>query len=96
MTEQDVLRRLDELEKENLRLRKLVGPSAGPKKTETYVAMYKGRPTVTFTGPFRPFTLGIRKASVVLEKLDDLKHFVENNKQYLKSGEDDPEHPQSP
>jgi hypothetical protein len=95
MTDQDVLRRLDELEKENLRLRQLVGPSAGPKKTETYIASFKGHPTITFTGAFRPFTLGLRKASVVLEKIDDLKHFFENNQHHLKSG-DDPDHPQVP
>ena len=89
MSDQDILRRLDELEKENLRLRKMVGPAAGPKKVETIVAMFKGHPVITFTGPFRPFTLGIRKASIVLEKLQDIQHFVENNKQHMKTGDDD-------
>lgn len=92
-SQDDILRRLDELERENQKLRKMVGGAAGPKKTETYVSMFKGRPVITFTGGFRPFTLGIRKASVVLEKLDDLKHFLANNKQHLNSTEEDPETP---
>jgi hypothetical protein len=92
----DILRRLEELEKENLRLRKFVGSGAGEKKTETVVSLFKGHPVITFTGPFRPFTLGIRKASIVLEKLEDVKHFVENNKKHLKSGKDDPDVPTQP
>ena len=92
--EQDILRRLDELERENQRLRKLAGDAAGPKKTETVVSMFKGHPVITFTGAFRPFTLGLRKASVVLEKIEEVKHFVANNKQHLaKTGYDDAEPP---
>lgn len=93
--EKDILKRLDDLERENQRLRKLAGDAAGPKKTETFVSMFKGHPVITFTGAFRPFTLGLRKASVVIEKIEDVKHFVANNKQHLgkDSGEDEPPAP---
>jgi hypothetical protein len=90
MSNTDILRRLQELEKENQRLQKLVGKSDSPKETTTHVSMFKGHPVITFSGPFRPFSLGIRKASVIIEKLQDLKYFVENNQKHLKAGQDDP------
>jgi hypothetical protein len=54
----------------------------------------KGHPVITFSGAFRPFTLGVRKASIVLEKLAELKHFVENNKRHLGTADNDiePQH----
>lgn len=88
MSETDILRRLKDLERENERLKKIV--SGNPvKETTTHVSMYKGHPVITFSGAFRPFTIGIRKASVVLEKLEDVKHFVDNNKKHLKTATDD-------
>lgn len=95
--EEDILRRLGELERENLRLRKLAGESVEPKKTETYVSMFKGRPVITFTGAFRPFTIGLRKAAIVIEKIEDIKHFVTNNKKYMAAiGEDTEDPPIAP
>jgi len=88
MSDTEILRRLKDLERENARLKKIV--SGNPvKEITTHVSMYKGHPVITFSGPFRPFTIGIRKASLLLERLDDVKHFVDNNKKHLKTATDE-------
>jgi hypothetical protein len=88
MNQEEILRRLTDLERENQRLRQQVQSGQPEKKeTTTHVGMYKGRPVISFEGAFRPFTLGIRKASVVLEKITEVQHFVENNKHHL-AGDD--------
>ena len=92
MNDQDILRRLKDLERENARLKNIVSGSP-VKETITHVSMYKGHPVITFSGAFRPFTLGVRKASIVLEKLAEVKHFVENNRKHIASGSDDVEPP---
>lgn len=89
MNEQDILKRLKELEKENQNLRKAVEGAAKPKETTTHVGMYKGHPIITFEGNFRPFSLGVRKASIVLERVADLEHFVKNNQKFNKPDEDE-------
>ena len=48
---------------------------------------------ITFSGQFRPFTLGLRKASVVAEKIDDIRHFIANNSRYLATQEEEPDPP---
>lgn len=83
MNEQDILKRRKELERENQSLRKAIGGSGKPKETTTVVGMYKGHPIITFEGEFRPFSLGVRKGSVILAKIEELRHFVENNRKHL-------------
>lgn len=95
MNESEILRRLRELEQENLRLRRSIQESRGtaPKETTTYVSMYKGHPVITFSGGFRPFTLGVKKASIVLEKLEEVRHFVDNNKKHIGEPDDEVDPP---
>lgn len=88
MSDPNILRRIQDLERENERLKKIVSGSP-VKETTTHVSMYKGHPVITFSGAFRPFTIGLRKASILLEKLDDVKHFVDNNKKHLKTATDE-------
>jgi len=93
----DIQRRIEALEKENQRLKDIVaGGLPKPKEITTHVDMFKGHPVITFSGPFRPFTIGLRKASVILLKIDAVKHFVENNKSHLANvGQDEPDSPTS-
>lgn len=80
----EIMQRLAALERENQELRHAIaGAQPKPKQTTTHIAMFKGRPVITFNGEFRPFSFGLRKATVILEKVDDVIHFVDNNKKYL-------------
>lgn len=85
-TNEEILKRLAALEAENAKLKSQVG-SAGPpvKPTMTYVTTYKGHPLLRFEGNFRPFGLGLKKCSLVLERLEDVRYFVESNKNLLAS-----------
>ena len=79
----DILVRLQKLEYENRRLQSLLitKPAAtDAKKTTTYVDLWQGKPILRFDGEFKPFGIGWKKASVILECIDSLKIFVENNK----------------
>lgn len=81
MTEMnDLKKRLTALEQENARLRKTSGKA---REVVTVVGTYKGFPILRFEGPFRPFCIGVGKASAILEKLDDIRFFVENNRHRL-------------
>jgi len=95
MSEMDEIhRRLNQLESENEQLKqqlRATATAAKPKVTTTFVAMWQGHPVIRFEGNFRPFGLGLKKAAIVLEKIDDVKHFVENNKQHLHTAPDDAE-----
>jgi hypothetical protein len=71
--EQDMLKRLRELEEENARLRSATKP-AKPKVTESE---YKGHPTLTFEGAFRPFSLGLKKLLVIREVWPEVEAFLE-------------------
>lgn len=87
----DLVQRIEALEAENMRLRQLHGlkdPNA-KKPTTSHITMYKGHPVIQFEGAFRPFALGLKKASIVLEKIDDVRFFVENNKARLSTAPDD-------
>lgn len=73
--EQDMLKRLRELEEENARLRSAAQP-AKPTVTETE---YKGHPTLTFEGAFRPFSLGLKKLLVIREVWPEVEAFLERH-----------------
>lgn len=81
----DLKRRLAALEQENARLRK--APS-GKRETVTVAKMFKGNPVLMFEGQFKPFGIGLKKAMAILEKLDDVRFFVENNKHKLSRAAD--------
>ncbi len=70
--EQEMLNRLHELEAENARLRR-AAPTAAPKVTESE---YKGHPTLTFEGAFRPFSLGLKKLQVIQAVWPDVEEFL--------------------
>jgi hypothetical protein len=66
----ELRRRLRELEEENARLRM---------KSERVIVTegeYKGHPTLTFEGPFRPFSLGVRKLSIIKEVWPEVEKFL--------------------
>ena len=79
------LRRLHDLEEENSRLRRQLKATGqpDPNTVTTHVSMRNGLPVMRFEGAFRPFGIGLRKASIILDKIDDMRLFVESNKQYL-------------
>lgn len=81
----DFLRRLHDLEEENAKLKRQLESTdrPDPNVITTHVSMRNGLPVIRFEGAFRPFRIGLRKASIILEKLDDVRSFVESNKQYL-------------
>ncbi|MEX0727264.1 MAG: hypothetical protein WD065_13405 [Planctomycetaceae bacterium] len=86
----EILRRLKELEAENAQLRRHINlpGKTETKPTTTHVAMWKGHPVIRFEGAFRPFGLGLRKAAIILEKIDDVRFFVDNNRQHIAGAPD--------
>ena len=75
--EQAMLKRLQELEEENARLRSVTKLST-PKPTVTE-SEYKGHPTLTFGGAFRPFSLGLKKLLVIREVWPEVEAFLERH-----------------
>ena len=77
--EQDILKRMRELEEENARLRS-AAQSATPKPTVTE-SEYKGHPTLNFEGAFRPFSLGLKKLLVIREVWPDVEAFLDRHRE---------------
>ena len=75
--EQEMLKRLRELEEENARLRS-AATLATPKPTVTE-SEYKGHPTLNFEGAFRPFSLGLKKLLVIREVWPEVETFLERH-----------------
>jgi len=73
--ENEILKRLRALEEENARLRRLAGSHDAKELTVTE-GEYKGYPTLTFEGPFRTFTLGVRKLSVLKQAWSEVEVFL--------------------
>jgi len=92
MSNDDILARLQKLEEENRQLRaQMEGNSVAPvKATTTYVDIWKGNPVLRLDGNFRPFGIGLKNASIILECIDAVKMFVEQNKSRLASATDEP------
>jgi hypothetical protein len=82
----EMKRRLEELERENARLKgeKIIKPE----DIQTITGVFQGHPVLKFEGPFRPFTLGLRKSWIVIQKIDDIRRFVELNKHQLPHSSD--------
>jgi hypothetical protein len=76
--EQEMRKRLRELEEENARLRSAVKPSASAKLVVTE-SEYKGHPTLTFEGPVRPFSLGLRKLQLIKEAWPEIESFLQRH-----------------
>ena len=46
----------------------------------TEIGEYKGNPMISIHGGMRPFGFGFRKAELILEVIDDIKVFVEDQR----------------
>lgn len=76
-SDQEILKRLRELEEENARL------CAVTRKQENKLIVtegeYKGHPTLTFEGPMRRFTLGLSKLRALKEAWPLIESFLERH-----------------
>jgi hypothetical protein len=41
--------------------------------------IFKGHPVLSFSGAFRPFSLGVNKCKVVLKSVDKIRSFLEKH-----------------
>jgi len=73
--QEEILKRLRELEAENARL-KSAAASAEPAKLIVTEGDYKGHPTLTFDGSVRRFTLGLTKLRAIKEALPEIEAFL--------------------
>jgi len=90
MAEKDeLLRQIKALEAENAKLKQATSGKDTSKKTTATIGMWKGFPVIQFEGNFRPFSIGLKKAAVILEKIDDVRLFVSSNQNRLASAPDD-------
>ena len=76
--EQEMLKRLRQLEEENVRLRNATKANTDAKLTVTE-GDYKGHPTLSVDGPFRSFTLGLKKLSVIKEAWPQVEAFLKRH-----------------
>jgi len=75
---QEILKRLRELEEENARLKQNQEIKSGVSVVE---GNYKGRPILTFYGTFKPFTLGIKKLKAIKESWAEIEEFLKRHKE---------------
>ena len=84
----DLKKRLESLERENKELKNAIGRGAAPNKTiRCTVGEYMGHPTITFETGGRPFSLGLRKAAIVLRCIEYVKRFVTQHNAEIKDCE---------
>ncbi|MGD9578188.1 MAG: hypothetical protein AB7Y74_08045 [Syntrophorhabdus sp.] len=79
---QEMIKRLKALEDENAKLKKKAYASSEPLTVTE--SEYKGHPTLTFEGPCKPFSLGVKKLSIVKQGWPQVEAFL---KKHAKSGE---------
>ena len=88
---QEILKRLKALEEENQRLKN--NANSKPVKLTVVEGEYDGHPTLTFQGPFRQFTLGLKKLKVVKETWPQIEAFLSKhattNSSFSQLDEDD-------
>lgn len=72
---QEIIKRLRELEAENERLR-MASATQSKAKLIIVEGEYKGHPTLTFQGPFRQFTLGLTKIRILSEAWPEVESFL--------------------
>jgi hypothetical protein len=73
---QEILKRLKALEEENARLRKETNSNA-VKPLVVTEGEYMGHPTLTFEGPCKPFTIGLKKLSIIKQGWPQVEQFLE-------------------
>ena len=45
--------------------------------------MYKGNPVLSFSGQFRPFSLGLNKCKAILKSIDKIEAFIKKYEKNL-------------
>jgi hypothetical protein len=85
--EDDLHKRIEALEQENRALRETVNRPGKRNVIVVTEGTYQGHPTITFEAGGRPFTLGLRKLSVVLYCSEWVKIFVSRHKGEIKDWE---------
>lgn len=73
---QEILKRLKALEEENAKLRRASIANVTKPLTLTE-SSYNGYPTLVFEGSFKPFTLGMKKLTVLKEAWPQVVLFLE-------------------
>lgn len=71
----EILRRIKELEQENIRLKNKINKD-NQKQLIVTEGDYKGHPTLTFEGICRPFSLGLTKLKVLKQAWPQVESFL--------------------
>jgi len=83
-SDDELKKRLEALERENRALKDAMSRGSQSAKTIFYsIGDYKGHPTISFEGACRPFSLGLKKAAVVLVCAEQIREFVVAHKALL-------------
>lgn len=76
----DLTRRIEQLEKENSKLRRQLSGSASDAKLVYYsTGFYKGHPIITLEAEGKSFSLGLRKATLVAACSAEIQSFLAQN-----------------
>ena len=87
--EEELRKKIEDLENENRALRDAVTRPLGRRNVIVVTeGSYQGHPTMSFEASNgRPFTLGLRKAAIVLYCAEQVKRFVTEHKGEIKDWE---------
>lgn len=85
--EDELKKRIEALENENRTLRDAVSSTGKRNVIVVSEGSYQGHPTMTFDAGGRPFTMGLRKAAVMLHCVEHVKRFVNRHKAEIKDRE---------
>lgn len=85
--EEELREQMEALRLENQALRNAVNRPGKRNVIIVSEGSYQGHPTITFEAGGRPFTLGLRKAAVMLYCVEYVKRFVVRHKSEIKDWE---------
>lgn len=85
--EDELKKKIESLEQENRTLRDVVSRPGKRNVIVVSEGSYQGHPTITFDAGGRPFTMGLRKAAVMLHCVENVKRFVSRHKAEIKDCE---------
>ena len=85
--EDELKKKIESLEQENRTLRDVVSRPGKRNVIVVSEGSYQGHPTITFDAGGRPFTMGLRKAAVMLHCAENVKRFVSRHKAEIKDCE---------
>ena len=74
---QEMMKRLKALEEENAKLKKKAYSQSAPLTVTE--SEYKGHPTLVFEGPCKPFSLGVKKLSLVKQGWPQVEAFLKKH-----------------